>query len=153
MATISTAESCTGGRIAANITQHSGASKFFLGGIVAYQNEVKEKMLGVPHEMIEEYGVVSKEVVEAMVKGSCRLFGSEYAIASTGYAEPFEDHDVEIWVGWGCEDDVHSVCLTDNYNRVRNLDLATLKVMKEFVEYLRKREVSRYGFPPEFFNA
>ena len=71
--TISTAESCTGGRIAAAITAQSGASRYFEGGLVAYQNEVKVQMLGVPAEMIAEYGVVSREVAEQMVKGACRL--------------------------------------------------------------------------------
>ena len=52
--TLSTAESCTGGRIAAAITAHSGASNYFRGGLVAYQNDVKEEMLGVAHEMIAE---------------------------------------------------------------------------------------------------
>ena len=60
--TLSTAESCTGGRIAAAITAHSGASNYFRGGLVAYQNDVKEEMLGVPHEMIATYGVVSRQV-------------------------------------------------------------------------------------------
>ena len=82
--TISTAESCTGGRIAAAITAHSGASNYFQGGLVAYQNEVKEQMLGVPKEMIDTYGVVSREVAEQMVKGACRLFHTDYAMASTG---------------------------------------------------------------------
>ena len=56
--TISAAESCTGGRIASAITARSGASKYFIGSLVAYQNEVKERLLGVPAEMIEQYDVV-----------------------------------------------------------------------------------------------
>ena len=109
--TISTAESCTGGRIAAAITARSGASRYFQGGVVAYQNEVKEQLLGVPPEMIEEYDVVSRPVAEQMVRGACRLFHSDYALASTGYAEAWEGHEVEIWVAWGSETDVHSICL------------------------------------------
>ena len=96
--TVSTAESCTGGRIASAITARSGASRYFMGGLVAYQNEVKEQMLGVPAEMIERYGVVSRQVAEEMVKGACRLFHTDYALASTGYAEAWEGHEVEIWV-------------------------------------------------------
>ena len=143
MMTVSTAESCTGGRIAAAITAQSGASRYFEGGVVAYQNELKERMLGVPAEMIEKYGVVSREVAEEMVKGACRLFHTDYALASTGYAEAWEGHEVEIWVAWGSEQDVHSLCLREDFGRVKNMEIATQCVMDEFNRYLRsKREVS-----------
>lgn len=135
--TISTAESCTGGRIASAITARSGASNYFQGGLVAYQNEVKEQMLGVPAEMIAEYGVVSREVAEQMVKGACRLFHTDYALASTGYAEAWEGHEVEIWVAWGCEDDVHSMCLREDFGRVKNVEIATKCVLEEFGKYLK----------------
>lgn len=135
MKTISTAESCTGGRIAAAITARSGASRYFEGGLVAYQNEVKERMLGVPREMIECYGVVSREVAEQMVKGACRLFHTDYALASTGYAEPWEGHEVEIWVAWGTEKEVHSTCLREDFGRVKNVEIATRCVMDEFEKY------------------
>ena len=136
MMTVSTAESCTGGRIAAAITAQSGASRYFEGGVVAYQNEVKERMLGVPAEMIEEYGVVSREVAEEMVRGACRLFHTDYALASTGYAEAWEGHEVEIWVAWGSEQDVHSLCLREDFGRVKNVEIATQCVMDEFGKYL-----------------
>ena len=136
--TLSTAESCTGGRIAAAITAQSGASRYFQGGVVAYQNEVKEQLLGVPSEMIERYGVVSRQVAEQMVKGACALFHSDYALASTGYAEPWEGHEVEIWVAWGREGDVHSLCLREDFGRVKNVEIATQCVMDEFDKYLRQ---------------
>ena len=136
--TLSTAESCTGGRIAAAITARSGASRYFQGGVVAYQNEVKERMLGVPHEMIETYGVVSRQVAERMVVGACQLFGTDYALASTGYAEPWEGHEVEIWVAWGSDGDVHSLCLREDFGRVKNVEIATQCVMEEFDKYLRQ---------------
>ena len=134
--TLSTAESCTGGRIAAAITAQSGASRYFTGGLVAYQNEVKERMLGVPHQMIEQYGVVSRQVAEQMVRGACRLFGTDYALASTGYAEPWQGHEVEIWVAWGCEGDVHAMCLREDFGRLKNVEIATQCVMEEFNKYL-----------------
>ena len=141
--TISTAESCTGGRIAAAITAHSGASNYFQGGLVAYQNEVKEKMLGVPEEMIAQYGVVSRQLAEQMVKGACDLFGTDYALASTGYAEAWEGHDVEIWVAWGSKGDVRSLCLREDFGRVKNVELATQCVLDEFQKYLKAhRDVS-----------
>ena len=137
--TISTAESCTGGRIAAAITARSGASRYFRGGLVAYQNDVKEQLLGVPQEMINTYGVVSSQVAEQMVKGACRLFHSDYALASTGYAEPWEGHEVEIWVAWGSEGDVHSLCLREDFGRVKNVEIATECVLDEFNKYIRNK--------------
>lgn len=134
--TVSTAESCTGGRIASAITAVSGASNYFQGSIVAYQNAVKERLLGVPSAMIEEYDVVSKQVVEAMVKGACRLFHTDYALASTGYAEPWGEHSVKIWIGWGSEDDVHSLCLTEDHGRLANVESATERVLHEFELYI-----------------
>ena len=142
--TLSTAESCTGGRIAAAITAKSGASRYFQGGVVAYQDKVKERLLGVPSRMIEQYGVVSRQVAEQMVKGACRLFSTDYALASTGYAEPWQGHEVEIWVAWGSENDVHSLCLREDFGRVKNVEIATRCVMDEFEKYLKgKREVCR----------
>ena len=136
--TISTAESCTGGRIASAITAISGSSSYFQGGLVAYQNEIKERQLGVPHDMIEKYDVVSQPVVEAMVKGACKLFGTDYALASTGYAEAWEGHEVCIWIGWGSADDVHSLCLTKDHGRVLNVENATVRVLSEFNSYLSR---------------
>ena len=67
--TVSTAESCTGGRIAEAIIAVPGASKYFKGGIISYVNEVKERLLGVDHQLLEEKTAVCEEVAIAMVKG------------------------------------------------------------------------------------
>ncbi len=138
--TVATAESCTGGRMAAAITARSGASKYFIGSLVAYQNEVKERMLGVPAQMIADYDVVSRPVAEQMVRGACQMFSTEYALASTGYAEAWEGHDVEIWIAWGSKDDVHSMCLKEDYGRVKNVENATEQAMTEFGKYLRSKD-------------
>lgn len=134
--TISTAESCTGGRIAAAITAQSGASRYFQGGLVAYQNQVKEELLGVPHNMIATYGVVSRQVAEQMVRGACQLFHTDYALASTGYAEAWEGHEVEIWVAWGNTSHVHTLCLREDLGRVKNVEMATKCVLDEFERYV-----------------
>ncbi|MFA6402096.1 MAG: competence/damage-inducible protein A [Salinivirgaceae bacterium] len=84
--TISCAESCTGGTLAATITSVSGASAYFKGGIVAYSNEVKEKLLGVSTDSIHAYGAVSQQVVEQMAAGAKLVLKSDYAIATTGIA-------------------------------------------------------------------
>ena len=86
--TLATAESCTGGRLAAAFTAEPGASDYFLGGIVAYSNEVKINALGVYREILERHGAVSRQVAMQMAAGVRRLTGSDYAIATTGIAGP-----------------------------------------------------------------
>lgn len=120
--TVSTAESCTSGRIASTLTSVSGASDYFLGGLVAYQDDVKIAYLGVTAEMIAEHDVVSRDVVEQMVRGACRMFGSDYALASTGYAGGGTDviPSGTIWIGWGSETEVYSMKLSEDKGREEN---------------------------------
>lgn len=86
--TISTAESCTGGNIAASITANPGASAVMLGGIVAYSNDVKMRLLGVEAATLAAHGAVSIPVVEQMALGACRATGSHIAVATSGIAGP-----------------------------------------------------------------
>lgn len=85
---LATAESCTGGLVAARLTDEPGASDVFLGGVVAYANEVKERELGVPAALLERHGAVSAEVAEAMAEGARERLGAEVAVAVTGVAGP-----------------------------------------------------------------
>lgn len=82
------AESCTGGLIAEKITELPGASEFFLGGVVSYCNELKEKLLGVRHETLVQFGAVSGECVKEMVEGVCRTTGADCGVAVSGIAGP-----------------------------------------------------------------
>lgn len=86
--TVATAESCTGGNIAHNITLLAGSSQYFLGGIVSYANEVKMNVLGVKKADLDSYGAVSQAVVESMATGACKAIGSDYAVATSGIAGP-----------------------------------------------------------------
>lgn len=86
--TLSTAESCTGGMIAAAVTELAGSSDIFKGSIVAYSNEIKEKILGVPAEILKEHGAVSEECVAAMVDNVCAGFDTDAGIAVSGIAGP-----------------------------------------------------------------
>ncbi|WP_324068827.1 MAG: CinA family nicotinamide mononucleotide deamidase-related protein [Flavobacterium sp.] len=86
--TISTAESCTGGKIAATLTAVSGASNYFKGSVVSYATETKINVLGIDIEFVEKYGVVSTEVASEMVKSVQKIMTSDYAIATTGNAGP-----------------------------------------------------------------
>lgn len=85
---LATAESCTGGLIAHRITETPGSSAYFKGGIVAYSNEIKEQLLGVKHETLEQYGAVSEETAIEMARGCLTKMGVDYAIATTGIAGP-----------------------------------------------------------------
>ena len=84
--TLSTAESCTSGRVASVITAVPGASQYFKGGVVSYANEVKINLLGVDAQVIEEQTPVCEEVARQMVKGALRVFNTDYAISVTGFA-------------------------------------------------------------------
>ena len=87
-ATVATAESCTGGLIGNVITEVSGSSAYYKGGIIAYSNELKERLLGVRHEMLEQYGAVSEETAIEMARGCLAVTGADYAIATTGISGP-----------------------------------------------------------------
>lgn len=86
--TLATAESCTGGAIAAHFTSQAGASGYFLCGVVSYSNEAKHNVLGVDMSDIERYGAVSRPVVEQMAEGARRISGADYAVATSGIAGP-----------------------------------------------------------------
>lgn len=85
---LATAESCTGGMVAARLTGIAGASRAFAGGIVAYANEVKEGELGVPAELLERHGAVSPEAARAMAQGARKRLGADVAVSVTGIAGP-----------------------------------------------------------------
>ena len=95
--TISTAESCTGGRIASLLTSVEGSSKYFKGSIVSYATEAKVNVLGVSQDLIDEYSVVSAQVASAMALNVKEILKTDYAIATTGNAGPSKgDSDAEI---------------------------------------------------------
>jgi nicotinamide-nucleotide amidase len=95
--TISTAESCTGGKIASIITSVSGSSNYFKGSVVSYATETKVNVLGVSQEIINQFSVVSKQVAESMALQSQKIFKTDFAIATTGNAGPNKgDADAEI---------------------------------------------------------
>ena len=142
--TFAAAESCTGGLIAKRITDVPGASGVFMGGIVSYTNEIKEKLLGVSHEVLEEQTAVCEEVAMEMVKGACDALGVDYAISATGVAGPTggtpEIPTGTIWLGYGSKDDVRTFCLTEDYGRGVNLNIAVKKALNLFIEYLNEQE-------------
>ena len=94
---LSTAESCTGGALAASFTTHPGASACFRGGVITYATPTKTQFLEVPQDLIEKHSVVSAEVVEAMARGAKKKFRTDYALATTGNAGPTKgDSNAEV---------------------------------------------------------
>jgi nicotinamide-nucleotide amidase len=89
-ATLATAESLTGGRLAALVTGVPGASRVYVGGVVAYATEVKQDLLGVPAELVARHGVVSAECARAMAEGARSALGAAWAVSTTGVAGPDE---------------------------------------------------------------
>ncbi len=140
--TVGTAESCTGGRIAESIISVPGASKYFKGGIIAYADEIKETILGVSHELIEEKSAVCEEVAVDMVKGACRVLGTDYAVAATGFAGPTggpKDIPVgTIWIACGSPENVRTAKICEDHGRDINLAIATKKAIQMFLEFLKE---------------
>lgn len=138
--TLATAESCTGGGIAAAIVATSGSSDYFKGGIVSYCNEVKEQQLGVNPETIATYNVVSSEVAREMCLGVMAKLNTDYAISITGCAGPgggSEEIPVgTIWIGYGSKDDVRTFRLTKDEGRAKNLKNATKQALSLMIDYL-----------------
>ncbi len=144
--TLGTAESCTGGRIAEAIIAIPGASKYFKGGIVSYVDEVKENLLGVNHDVIEEQTAVCEEVARQMVVGACRSLNTDFAIAATGYAGPTGGPKNipigTIWLACGNADRISTLKLEDDFGRDINLAIATNKALQMFYDFLLNEEES-----------
>ncbi len=87
-ATLATAESLTGGRLAALVTGVPGASRVYIGGVVAYASEVKQQLLGVPADLVARHSVVSPECARAMAEGVRSALGTTWAVSTTGVAGP-----------------------------------------------------------------
>ena len=136
--TLSVAESCTGGMIASLMTSVPGASAYFLGSVTSYANSVKENVLGVPSEIIREYGAVSSECVAEMAKGVRRLTGSDYAVATSGIAGPGGGTETKpvglVWIGVSSETSTETYCHVFKNDRIRNIERFTANALN----HLRK---------------
>lgn len=142
--TVGTAESCTGGRISEAIIAVPGASNYFKGGIVSYTNEIKERLLGVSHEVLETQTAVCEEVAKEMVSGAIKALNVDYAISATGVAGPTggtkEIPVGVIWIGYGSKNDIRTFELTEDFGRDINLAIATNKALNLFLSFLKEQE-------------
>jgi nicotinamide-nucleotide amidase len=126
--TVATAESCTGGSVAARITSVPGSSEYFKGSVVAYANEVKMQLLGVEEETLREHGAVSEETVRRMVVGVQRLMHTDCAIATSGIAGPgggtAEKPVGTIWIAAACGDKICAMKQFSDRGREMNVERA-----------------------------
>lgn len=124
--TISSAESCTGGTISKLLTSVPGSSRYFLGGITAYSNSVKERVLGVPAAIIDRFGAVSSECVAAMAEGIRRLTESDYSVSTSGIAGPgggsAEKPVGLVWIGVSSQMGTETFKVQYKGDRERNIE-------------------------------
>lgn len=131
--TIATAESCTGGKLAALLNKHSGSSAFYKGSVIAYSNEVKENMLKVNREYLDKYGAVSDQVVTLMAYGVKKILNTDYALATSGVAGPTggspEKPVGTVWIAVATPNKVYSECFHLGKLREQITDRACTKAL------------------------
>lgn len=135
--TIASAESCTSGMIAQNLTKYSGSSAYFQGSLVAYQNHLKTSQLKVSQDMIEQYGVVSKEVSEAMAQNIREKFQTDYAISTTGHLDFQGETPPHVWISISSKNSVDSKFFKYHKDRDKNKIVFTelaFHFLKEILE-------------------
>lgn len=133
--TIATAESCTAGGIGAAIASIDGASRYYVGGVITYATELKTRILGVPPEVIDEFGVVSKQTAVAMNGGVRTLTGADVAVSITGYAgSNGGDEFAENGTVWICvsvlEHEPVAYCIHVDGGRSENLKKAISEAIR-----------------------
>ena len=138
--TIATAESCTGGRLAAALNAQSGSSAYYMGSVVAYDNSIKEQVLGVRHDTLLQHGAVSEQTVLQMVEGVRTLMHTDYAIATSGIAGPTGgtiDKPVgTVWIAWATPNGTDAKCF--HFGAAREREQITLRAATEALVRLVK---------------
>ena len=145
--TLSTAESCTAGRIASVITAVPGSSNYYKGGLICYADEVKVNLLGVDAAVIEANTPVCEEVVKQMVSGSNKLFDTDYAVAISGYAGPGGPDGGKsgvivgtIWIAVGNARRTVTRVIEEDNGRDKNLASATSIAMHMLLDFIKEEE-------------
>lgn len=139
---MATAESCTGGAIAASITANSGSSAYYKGGVVSYHNDVKRAVLGVKEDDLLRYGVVSESVVEQMAQGVVKALDVDYAVATSGIAGP-DGGSVEkpvgtVWIAVASNDAVKSRCFHFGVDREQNIQRSVSNALLMLYDFINE---------------
>jgi nicotinamide-nucleotide amidase len=131
--TLSTAESCTGGYVAQLITSIPGSSAYFRGSVIAYDNDIKKKILGVDPAILSSSGAVSEETIRAMVHGVLKITGTDFAIATSGIMGPGggskEKPVGTVWIAAGNVHEIITQKLWFRFDRQRNTELTAVNVL------------------------
>ena len=139
--TISTVESCTGGKLASLLNKHAGSSAFYYGSIISYDNSVKEHVLGVPAELIKAHGVVSEEVVRVMAGSVRKMLNTNYSIATSGIAGPTGGSEEKpvgtVWIAWATPEGTTAECFHLGKLREQITDRACMKALIGMIERIR----------------
>ena len=139
-ATLATAESCTGGQLGHRITEVAGASAYYLGGVVAYSNDIKEQLLGVHTDTLTQYGAVSAQTSEEMAIGCRKLFQTDYAIATTGISGPTGGTEEKplgtVWIAIASEKEVVSKKYVFRTTRAQHQERTVNQALFDFWYYL-----------------
>ena len=139
--TVASAESCTGGKIAALLSRHPGSSEFYKGSVIAYSNEVKHNVLNVRQQDLDIYGAVSEQVVRQMAIGARQVLNTDYAVATSGVAGPSggtPDKPVgTVWTAVATPGEVYSECLHLGKLREQITDRACTKMLVKLIKLLQ----------------
>lgn len=139
--TLSTAESCTGGNIAARLTSVAGSSDYFKGGIVAYANEVKMNLLHVSAQTLEEQGAVSEATVIEMVKGAMDTLKTDCAVSTSGIAGPGGGSKQKpvgtVWIAAAYKNKIRTMKQKSDYGREQNVERACNNALLMLQELLK----------------
>ena len=139
--TISTAESCTGGKLAVLLNKHAGSSEFYKGSVVSYATSVKEQLLNVPSELIKQHTVVSEDVVRVMAESVRKLLNTDFSIATSGIASAtggYLDAEVgTVWIAWATPQNTYAECFHLGKLREQITDRACAKALVKLIEILR----------------
>ena len=140
--TISTAESCTGGKLASLLNKHAGSSAFYYGSVISYDNSVKEHLLGVPAELIKAHGVVSEEVVRVMAESVRKQLNTTYSIATSGIAGPTGGTETKpvgtVWIAWATPKGTYAECFHLGKLREQVTDRACIKALVKMNQLCRE---------------
>lgn len=139
--TLSTAESCTGGNIAACITSIPGSSGYYKGSVVAYDNEVKINLLKVSPDTLKQYGAVSRETVIEMAKGAMSRLKTDCVIATSGIAGPGGGTPAKpigtIWIAAAHKNELVTLKLEEDKGRIANIENAVCEALKLLLKLIK----------------